>query len=221
MQASEEDDPTKYIQQLSGKLGQSIRDYTEKQGQADLELEKFAINSVVSATHTADMTPEDRNDIIKKIDKSGSQDNPTNDDFGDVTSGGPDNTPEDGEQEDEPTEENVLHEINPSGCFSLESQIGILPKDHKQVFADAKLGVDETENKKIVDGLSIDENMGIFGENKIKQIIMQKIHEMVEFEAPVKEPVVVPVVKPDDQPTRRQRPWRVNPNPEPEPKAEE
>ena len=86
----EESDPKKFIEKLSGKIGQSLRDYTEKQGQPDFELEKFAINSLVSATHTSEMDEEDRNDIIKKINKAGENDseNPdmdddsNNDDFG-------------------------------------------------------------------------------------------------------------------------------------------
>jgi hypothetical protein len=71
VEADEETDPKKFIEQLSGKLGQSLRQYTKDQGQPDFELEKFAINSVISATHTAEMDEEDKNDIIKKINKSG------------------------------------------------------------------------------------------------------------------------------------------------------
>ena len=70
----EESDPKKFIEKLSGKIGQSLRDYTQKQGQPDFELEKFAINSLISATHTAEMDEQDRNDIIKKINKSGEND---------------------------------------------------------------------------------------------------------------------------------------------------
>lgn len=86
----EESDPKKFIEKLSGKIGQSLRDYTKNQGQPDFELEKFAINSLISATHTAEMDEEDKNDIIKKINKAGKNDseNPdmdddsNNDDFG-------------------------------------------------------------------------------------------------------------------------------------------
>jgi hypothetical protein len=48
---NEETDPKKFIEQLSGKIGQSLRKFTETQG-PDFELEKFAINSLLSATHT-------------------------------------------------------------------------------------------------------------------------------------------------------------------------
>lgn len=78
----EDSDPKKFIQKLSGKIGQSLRDYTKKQGQPDFELEKFAINSLVSATHTAEMDENDRNDIIKKINNAGENDS-ENPDMGD------------------------------------------------------------------------------------------------------------------------------------------
>ena len=70
VEADEEEDPKKFIQQLTGKLGQSLRQYTDEQGQPDFELEKFAINSLLSATHTGEMDSEDQKDIIKKVKKS-------------------------------------------------------------------------------------------------------------------------------------------------------
>lgn len=97
VEADEETDPKKFIEQLSGKLGQSLRQYTKEQGQPDFELEKFAINSVISATNTADMDEEDKNDIINKINSAGKDDtenfggdNQNNSDGGDDTQGGPD-----------------------------------------------------------------------------------------------------------------------------------
>jgi hypothetical protein len=50
----------KFIEQLSGKIGQSLRKFTETQGQPDFELEKFAINSLLSATHTSEMDDNDK-----------------------------------------------------------------------------------------------------------------------------------------------------------------
>jgi hypothetical protein len=38
VEADEETDPKKFIEQLSGKLGQSLRQYTKEQGQPDFEL---------------------------------------------------------------------------------------------------------------------------------------------------------------------------------------
>ncbi len=74
VEADEDEDPEKYIQQLSGKLGTTLRKYTEDKGEPDFELEKFAINSVISATNSSDMDEEDQKDIINKIKNSGNDD---------------------------------------------------------------------------------------------------------------------------------------------------
>ena len=74
VEADEESDPKTYIQQLAGKLGQSLRAYSDEQGQPDFDLEKFAVNSVLSATHTGEMDSEDQSDIIKKVKSSGNSD---------------------------------------------------------------------------------------------------------------------------------------------------
>jgi len=71
VEADEESDPKKFIEQLTGKLGQSLRKYNDEQGAPDFELEKFAINSLLSATHTSQMDSEDQKDIIKKVKTSG------------------------------------------------------------------------------------------------------------------------------------------------------
>jgi hypothetical protein len=73
IEADEDEDPEKYIQQLAGKLGTTLRKYSEDKGQPDFDLEKFAINSVISATHTGEMDEEDQKDIIKKIKNSGDE----------------------------------------------------------------------------------------------------------------------------------------------------
>jgi hypothetical protein len=74
VEADEESDPKKFIEQLTGKLGQSLRKYTEDQGEPDFELEKFAVNSLLSATHTGEMDAEDQKSIIKKVKSSGKGD---------------------------------------------------------------------------------------------------------------------------------------------------
>jgi hypothetical protein len=87
VEADEESDPKKFIEQLTGKLGQSLRKYTEAQGQPDFELEKFAINSLLSATHTSEMDSEDQEDIIKKVKEAGKGDDAGNNDGFTGTSG--------------------------------------------------------------------------------------------------------------------------------------
>jgi len=127
VEADENTDPEKYIEQLSGKLGQSLRDYTEEQGQPNFDLEKFAINSVISATHTSKMDEEDKDDIIKKINTSGSDENGSDegdgndvpdfgngDDNGADDSGADDGGFDDGEGEEGIEEINILEDKLPN-----------------------------------------------------------------------------------------------------------
>lgn len=89
VEADEDSDPKKFIQQLAGKLGQTLRTYTKDQGGPDFELEKFAVNSLLSATHTGEMDPNDQKDIISKVKKSGNDgdngDDITNDSSDDIS----------------------------------------------------------------------------------------------------------------------------------------
>ena len=78
VEADEDEDPEKYIQQLAGKLGTTLRKYTDDKGEPDFDLEKFAINSVISATHTGEMDDEDQKDIINKIKSSGNDEKDVN-----------------------------------------------------------------------------------------------------------------------------------------------
>jgi len=91
VEADEDESPEKFIQQLSGKLGNSLRKYSDERGEADFELEKFAINSVISATHTAEMDEDDQKDIIRKVKSSGADDDfGAEDDLGGDDLGGDD-----------------------------------------------------------------------------------------------------------------------------------
>ncbi len=82
VEADEDEDPEKYIQQLAGKLGTTLRNYSNDRGEPDFDLEKFAINSVISATHTSQMDDSDQKDIIRKVKTSGVGDNDTSSDGG-------------------------------------------------------------------------------------------------------------------------------------------
>ena len=65
----DEDGDTKKIQKYTGKIGQMLRDMDE----SDLDLEKYVINSIISAMHLDEMDEEDKEDIIEKIE-SGDED---------------------------------------------------------------------------------------------------------------------------------------------------
>lgn len=71
VEADEIEEPKQYIQQLAGKIGQSLRKYEKEIGDPDFELEKFVVNSVLSATNTGEMDAEDQKDIITKVKTSG------------------------------------------------------------------------------------------------------------------------------------------------------
>ena len=115
VEADEESDPKKFIEQLTGKLGQSLRKYEEEQGSPDFELEKFAINSLLSATHTAEMNPEDQKDIIKKVKSSGKGDENAEmatDDSEETPTEEPVNAPEDTPQDTPEDDENLFETLD-------------------------------------------------------------------------------------------------------------
>lgn len=80
--ANEQEDPKKFIQQLTGKLSQSLRKYNNEQPQPDAELSKYVCGMIVKQAIEG-LKPEDVEDIMKKIK--------SDDDF-------EDNTPEDDNQ---------------------------------------------------------------------------------------------------------------------------
>ncbi len=100
VEADEDEDPEKYIQQLAGKLGTTLRKYTDDKGEPDFDLEKFAINSVISATHTGEMDEEDQKDIIKKIKSSGNDEKDVNVDVNVDTGDGGDDKDEKSDEVD-------------------------------------------------------------------------------------------------------------------------
>jgi hypothetical protein len=100
VEADEDEDPKKFIEQLTGKLGTTLRSYTKKEGGPDFDLEKYIINSVISATHTAEMEEEDRKDIIKKINDAGEDAEPK------------DETPNEDIPEDKPSEDSESMDDN-------------------------------------------------------------------------------------------------------------
>lgn len=60
----EDADPKKYIEKLTGKLAQKLRDYNETE--QDVDLNKFVINSLIPAA-IPQMDETDAKDVIKKV----------------------------------------------------------------------------------------------------------------------------------------------------------
>lgn len=210
VEASEDDSPEKYIQQLSGKLGQSLRKYTQDSGQPDFDLEKFAINSVLSATNSSKMDQQDQSDIISKVKSSSTDSNQPDEDKGK------------GDGNDLPSDEMGSDEMGGEGELDLsdiEMEEGHNPNfNRKTVFQDDTLGVKDggmEENKYL--NLENDKKKGKF-------VIKTKIRDMINKtinESPTIEPQVKPIVTPERRETRRSKPWRVIPEgvPQTEPKA--
>lgn len=241
VEANEDEDPKTYIQQLAGKLGNSLRKYNKDLGQPDYETEKFAINSVISATHTSEMDEEDQKDIIKKIKTSGAGDDDINVDVNVDTNksndGGEDaDVSVDGEETDVNVGEEFIGEASGEGASMAASEI---PSDEYD--SDEELGASANmqNNKKASDAKikkasNVGKSMAAseIGENKLP--IQKKIsnlaenknmlnsEEMTEVEEPVVKPVTKPLVKPETTPSRRSKPFRVpviKPGESPKPKA--
>ena len=72
VEANPEEDPKKYIQQLSGKLSQELRKYNEEQPNPDEDLNKYVAGMLIPQASKG-LTDKGKNEIIKKI-KNGSVD---------------------------------------------------------------------------------------------------------------------------------------------------
>ena len=207
VEADEEASPEKYIQQLAGKLGQSLRSYSNDSGQPDFDLEKFAINSVLSATHTAEMDPNDQADIISKVKSSGDDGEPNTDDG--APGGEFDMPDENGEEEGGDSNIDL-------GDIDMEESHNPNPMG-QTVFQDETLGVKDKgmeENKYL--NLESTKKSSIFVDN-IKTMIRQQL-----MESPTVLPITKPIVKPSQpRPTRKGKPFRITPReiPNPQPKA--
>jgi len=64
VEADESTDPKHFIEQLTGKLAQSLRTYNETA--QDIDLNKFVVNSLIPAS-VPKMSSEDAQDVIKKV----------------------------------------------------------------------------------------------------------------------------------------------------------
>jgi len=215
VETSEEDNPEKFIQQLSGKLGQSLRKYTEDLGEPDFDLEKFAINSVLSATNSSKMDQQDQSDIIAKVKSSSTSDSKDDDGTNDGTNDGTDDGTDDGANDvADDTEEGGM---DLSGIDMGESHNPNF--NGKTVFQNASLGVDDDgmEENKYLNLENIEKKSNIVGKINIKEMVKESLNSVEPQTAPKVDPTVMPERK-----TRRSKPYRIIPEqiPDPKPKAE-
>ena len=266
VEANEEQDPRKFIEQLSGKIGQSLRKYSEDNG-TDFDLEKSAINSVIAGTHAAEMEEEDIDDIISKLKSAGNA-------GGDNENNGEMDTTGASEPQGDPSNQTggETGGAEGGGGMGIGENFETLPKEHKQVFKNAKLNVSDEDlapgsikenynemnsfddlerlerevsnrfsqysDEEIVDEdeiinksepLSNNPEKDMFDDNsdidsdlndRIKDMIQQYMTSQNGFNEETVEPVVKPTTTP--APTkipRRRQPYRVKPNVNPRPKA--
>ena len=74
VEADENTDPKKYIQQLTGKLSQTLNSYNNENGEPDTELGKYVLGMLIKQG-TKGMDETDRKEIIKKINTNNSNEN--------------------------------------------------------------------------------------------------------------------------------------------------
>jgi hypothetical protein len=192
VEASEDSDPKKFIEQLSGKLGQSLRKYSEEQGQPDFELEKFVVNSVLAATHTSEMDPKDQDDIIKKVKDAGKGDDVKPKDDAEMNP----------EPEAKPETSNDEPEL---GEDPLAESDNFLIKPKKlSIFAPE--GSEEAKFKHTI-------------KEKLKESFNQE--DMTTAPVVEPKPVIKPTIEPKvaPKPNRRNKPFLPQPNVNPRPKA--
>lgn len=110
-EGDDEEDSTKKIQKLTGKIGQAIRELDEP----DAELEKYVINSIISALHLDQFSDEDIEDIISKLEGEDEEDDAEASDSGELDM-------EEPSMEEEPSEE-VEMEVTEESVVYKKSQL--------------------------------------------------------------------------------------------------
>jgi len=95
VEADEEQDPKRYIQQLTGKLSQTLQKYNNDNGQPDVDLNKY-VAGMITKQAMKGLSEEDANEIIEKVkaDEDFSMDGGENQGMEDM--GGQDMMPQDG-----------------------------------------------------------------------------------------------------------------------------
>lgn len=123
VEADEDTDPKKYIQQLTGKLSQTLNTYNNENGEPDTELGKYVLGMLVKQG-TKGMNEKDKKEIIKKINMDNS-----------------DNEETELSDENEMPEEDM--EQNPSDEMQMESKTIRCTK--KQIFESFGIAINDTD----------------------------------------------------------------------------
>jgi hypothetical protein len=144
-----------------------LRDMDE----ADPDLEKYVINSVISAMHLDDMDEEDKEDIIAKLE--GEEDEEGGDDFD--MEGGDEEVDVDLDAEETPEGGEELAEDVDLDLDSKEITEDDDKKTNKKEITISKGKMDELHNNNIS---KIDDHCIVYPENKDSFDILDKINKM-------------------------------------------
>lgn len=119
------DETTKKIQKYTGKIGQLLRDKDEP----DSELDKYVINSIISAIDWDEISDEDVEDIISKIEGEDEEDGENDEEVVDLDTEEDPFAEEGGEELAESEEEDTEEEIKESRVFSKKQLMESLLKN--------------------------------------------------------------------------------------------
>jgi hypothetical protein len=173
-----------------------------------LELEKFAINSVVSATHTSQMDNEDKNDIIKKVETAGSNDG-SDDNNAELNADNNQEQPIDNQQDN-----NEQPDLNEESNFILQN-----PKK-SSIFA-PKGSKEHMEINDLKETIKNKLNETFLTKDRLDELY----NEIIEKENNIQQPEVKPTetkpsVAPTKEPLRKNKPFLPpTPKTQPDPKA--
>ena len=132
VEADEETDPKRYIQQLTGKLSQSLNSYNNENGEPDVELGKYVLGMLVKQG-VKGMDDNDKKEIIKKINTDDSEELPDD---------------EIGSEEDM---EDVDNEMDENG-MNIQSESKVIKCTKKQIFESFGIAIDnETHSQETPD----------------------------------------------------------------------
>lgn len=116
VEADEEQDPKKFIQQLTGKLSQSLQKYNDNNGQPDVDLNKY-VAGMITKQAMKGLSEEDAEEIIDKVkadedfsmDDGGNEQQPQDNQMGDnIQQQGQDMMPQDDMQQQPPMNESFF-----------------------------------------------------------------------------------------------------------------
>ena len=125
VEADEDTDPKKFIQQLTGKLSQSLNTYNEENGEPDTELGKYVLGMLIKQGIKG-MDEKDKKDIIKKI-KS--------------------NNDSDSNEESEMPEDDLEMPEDDSDMDNMKMESKIVNLTKKQIFENFGIAIDNEEHK--------------------------------------------------------------------------